>query len=101
MALITSCKDLNQRVVTYVCECVEDCLTATIYRGCCHLEEVSAYLKERSDAIDSAVETLVKEGSVRLEDGTIYPTLKMLRSTMTFRGLDEVELTALISGLQA
>ena len=101
MALITSCQDLNERVVTYVCECVEDCLTATIYRGCCHVEEVAAYLKEPAEAVDAAVATLVKQGQLRLEEGTVYPTLKMLRSNTTFRALDEVELTALISGLQA
>ena len=101
MALITSCQDLNQRVVTYVCECVEDCLTPTIYRGCCHVEEVAAYLKEPADAVDAAVAALIKQGQVRLSDGTLYPTLKMLRSTTTFRSQDEVELTALIAGLQA
>lgn len=101
MALITACKDLNERVVTYVCECVEDCLTATIYRGCCHVEEVAAYLKESEDAVNAAASSLVKQGQLRLEEGTLYPTLKMLRSTITFRGMDEVELTALITGLES
>jgi|GEM_PF-3826871 len=100
MTLVISNTKLDQRILSYVCDCVEDCLASAIYRGCCQLDEVAAYLKESIEDVKISVERLVEDGAVVLHKETVYPTLTSLRTVAAFRGLDEKEAVEMLAGLR-